>query len=53
MIVVALPVAWFLSRQPNAENIVWFCLPIAEAVSLFAAAALTAHIYRSRTKAMP
>ena len=52
MIVIALPVAYFLSRQPNAENIVWFCLPIAEAVSLFAAIALTVHIYRSRTVSM-
>ena len=53
MIIVALPAAWFLSRQPNAENIVWFCLPIAEAVSLFAAIALTVRIYRSRTGSMP
>ena len=53
MIVIALPAAYFLSRQPNAENVVWFCLPIAEAVSLFAAIALTVHIYRSRTRAMP
>ena len=53
MIIVALPAAYFLSRQPNAENIVWFCLPIAEAVSLFAAIALTVHIYRQRTSSMP
>ena len=53
MIIVALPAAWFLSRQPNAENIVWFCLPIAEVVSLFAAIALTVHIYRQRTRTMP
>ena len=53
MIIVALPAAWFLSRQPNAENIVWFCLPIAEVVSLFAAIALTVHIYRQRTRSMP
>ena len=52
MIIVALPAAWFLSRQPNAENIVWFCLPIAEVVSLFAAIALTVHIYRQRTRSM-
>ena len=53
MIVIALPAAYFLSRQPNAENVVWFCLPIAEAISLFTAIALTVHIYRSRTGAMP
>ena len=53
MIIVALPAAYFLSRQPNAENIVWFCLPIAEAVSLFGAIALTVHIYRQRTSSMP
>ncbi len=52
MIVIALPTAWLLSRQPNAEHIVWFCLPIAEAASLLFAVALTARIYRSRTKSM-
>ena len=53
MIVVALPVAWILSLLPNAQNVVWFALPIAEAAACIVAAALTVNIYRNRTRAMP
>ena len=49
MIVVALPVAWYLSTLPHPETLVWWAFPIAEAVALFAALALTVNIYRKRT----
>ncbi len=52
MILVALPVAWYLSTLPNAEKIVWAAFPVAEVAALFAALALTVRIYRNRTKSM-
>ncbi len=52
MIVLALPIAWFLSRQPNAQSIVWLAFPIAEVASCFLAIAFTISLYRKRTKAM-
>ncbi len=52
MIVVVLPVAWFLSRQPGAERLVWLSFPIAEFAACIVAIALTGNIYRSRTKNM-
>ncbi len=52
MIIVALPVAWFLSRQPNAQNLVWLAFPIAEVASCILAVIFTVSLYRKRTKSM-
>ena len=53
MIVIVLPVAWLLSRQPNAEHLVWLAFPISEFVALIASILFAAHLYRIRTRAMP
>ncbi len=53
MIVVVLPVAWLLSRQPNARNIVWLAFPISEFVALLASILFAVHLYRRRTGDMP
>ena len=53
MIVVVLPVAWFLSRQANAQNLVWLAFPISEFVALLASAVFCTHLYRRRTGDMP
>ena len=53
MIVIVLPVAWLLSRQPSAERLVWLAFPISEFVALIASILFAAHLYRIRTRAMP
>ena len=53
MVVVVLPVAWFLSRQPNARELVWLAFPISEFVALIASILFARHLYRDRTRNMP
>ena len=45
-IVLALPLAWALSRMANAASLVWLALPIAEAGACLAAVFLTKSAYR-------
>lgn len=45
-VVLALPLAWILSRMQNAANIVWISLPVAEAGACAAAIGLTRRTYR-------
>lgn len=45
-IVLALPLAWMLSRMQNAASIVWLSLPVAEAGACVAAIGLTRRTYR-------
>lgn len=53
MFVIVLPVAWFLSKQPNAQTLVWLAFPISEAAALIASIAFVLYLYRRKTKKMP
>jgi len=48
LIVITLPAAWLLTTFANAEAIVWWAFPIAEAVALGVALALMRGIARGR-----
>ena len=52
MIIIVLPVAWLLSRLPDAEHRVWLAFPISEFAALIASVILASHLYRSRTRTM-
>ena len=46
-IVLALPLAWALSMLPNAADVIWAALPIAEAGACAAAVILTKKAYKA------
>lgn len=46
-IVLALPLAWALSRLPDAASLVWLALPVAEAGACIVAVVLTRRTYKS------
>lgn len=50
LVVVVLPLAFFLSRLPNGETAVWFAVPAAEAAACLAAALLTRRVYRRQVR---
>ena len=52
MILVPLPLAWCLSRLPEAAALVWLAFPAAEAAACAAAVWLSIRIYRKRKAAL-
>ena len=52
MVIIVLPLAWFLSTLAHAENLVWIAFPVAEASAFIAAVLLTRRIYRKRVAPM-
>lgn len=48
MVIVVLPLAWFLSGVEGADHIIWIAFPAAELVACLTAAVLSLKIYRKR-----
>lgn len=48
MVIVVLPLAWLLSRLPNAVTWVWLAFPISELSACAVAGGLTLRLYRRR-----
>ena len=44
---LALPLAWALSLLPNAADVIWAALPVAEAGACVAAVVLTKKAYKA------
>ena len=52
MILVVLPLAWVLSRLPDAASLVWLAFPIAEGAACCAAVLLSIRIFRRRMRGL-
>jgi Na+-driven multidrug efflux pump len=48
LILVVFPVAYFFSTLPNAQSLIWWSFPIAEAFSAVAGALLLRRVYRQK-----
>lgn len=53
LIVIALPLAWMLSRFPNAQQIIWIAFPLAEAIACVISVFFMRTIERTKIVVLP